>query len=169
MSVLHHLVHGAHHGAESGLKDSFSGLLFGSGLKKSLHAGYEMSFKGSAIFTLPMTAFAMGMAPRGQTLSAAAGGLSTGVASFVGGMFGGLPGAMVAGYFGDEAISSTVGKLVQKVHDLGVNNRKLGMGGNYQDSEQAYTMRQLAAQEMSGSLMNARQWLGRESVQMHSY
>jgi hypothetical protein len=42
------------------------------------------------------------------------------------------------------------------------------MGGDYQDSEQAWTTRQAAVQEMSGSLMNARQWLGHEGQAMHA-
>jgi hypothetical protein len=42
------------------------------------------------------------------------------------------------------------------------------MGGDYQDSEQTFTMRQAAVKEMSGSLLNARAWLGREGRAMHA-
>jgi hypothetical protein len=42
------------------------------------------------------------------------------------------------------------------------------MGGDYQDTQVAWTMRQRAAQEMSGSLLNARQYLGKEAALMHS-
>jgi hypothetical protein len=42
------------------------------------------------------------------------------------------------------------------------------MGGGYQDTQTAYTMRQRAAQELTGSLLNARPYLGKEAALMHS-
>jgi hypothetical protein len=50
----------------------------------------------------------------------------------------------------------------------GVNaSRKLNFGGNYKDTTVAYTMRQKAAQELGGSLLNARTYLGKEAVLFH--
>jgi hypothetical protein len=54
------------------------------------------------------------------------------------------------------------------VHDFDQNVRRVRMGGDYQDTQVAWTVRQRAAQEMAGSLLNACQYLGREAALMHS-
>ena len=153
-----------------------SGLLTGKGRKRLLgnwtrggfRAGWDMSFRGAAIFNIPMAAFSMATAPRGHAISAGVEGLTMGAGALLGGMMFGLPGAVVGGILGDSSVSRTIAKPFQMLHDYERNFRRLRMGGDYQDSEQAWTMRQAAVQEMSGSLLNARAWLGREGRAMHA-
>ena len=82
-------------------------------------------------------------------------------------MLGGIPG-MVVGMALDPIIKNAVGKPIQALHDLGRNAHRLHTGGDYKDTQVAYTMRQAAAQEMSSSLLNARSYLGREAAFLHS-
>src|ERR1039457_2783219 len=152
-----------------------SGLLTGQGRKRLLgnwtrgfRAGWDMSFRGAAIFNVPMAAFSMATAPRGHAISAGVEGLTMGAGALLGGMMFGLPGAVVGGILGDSSVSRTIAKPFQMLHDYERHFRRLRMGGDYQDSEQAWTMRQAAVQEMSGSLLNARAWLGREGRAMHA-
>ena len=56
---------------------------------------------------------------------------------------------------------------IQPLVDFGTNQRRVNFGGDYRDTATAMTMRQVAAREMSASLMNARQWLGQEGAFMH--
>jgi hypothetical protein len=139
-----------------------------AGIKRSGAAGWEMSFKGAMIFNLPMAAYAAGSAERGHKVSAGVEALTTGVGSLIGGMLFGMPGAVVGGLVGDMAISSKIGKGVQFLHDLDRVHHRLNMGGSYEDTQDAWTMRAQAAREMAGSLQNARQWLGKEGSFMHS-
>jgi hypothetical protein len=74
----------------------------------------------------------------------------------------GFPGGGVS-----QAIGDKIGQGLQFLHDFDRNQRRLKTGGNYEDTEAAYTMRQAACNELSGSLLNARQWLGREGAMMH--
>ncbi len=62
----------------------------------------------------------------------------------------------------DKAMANTIQPLV----DFGTNQRRVNFGGDYKDNSTAHTMRQVAAREMSASLMNARQWLGQEAAFM---
>lgn len=64
-------------------------------------------------------------------------------------------------------IGHVIGHGVQMFNDANRNIRHLNMGGDYKDTEIAYTMRQRAAQEMAGSIMNARRYLGQEALLMH--
>ena len=139
-----------------------------AGIKRSLKSGWEMSFKGAMIFNLPMATFAAGSAERGHKVSAGAEGLTMGGGSLIGGMMFGLPGAIVGGLLGDTAIAAKIGKGVQFLHDLDRVHHRLNMGGNYEDTQDAWTMRQQAAKELSTSLSNARQYLGKEGAFMHA-
>jgi hypothetical protein len=145
-----------------------AGESFAGGLGRSVKAGWEMSFKGTLIFNAPMAAFAMGQAERGHKLSAGVEAMSTGIGALAGGMLFGLPGAIVGGIVGDMPIAKKIGDAFQSLHDFDRRHRKLGVVGDYQDTEAAATMRQQACREMAGSLQNARQWLGREGSFMHS-
>lgn len=140
---------------------------FGGSLKHTGKSAWGMSFKGAMIFNAPIAALSMGMAPRGAALSSGAGALSTGIGSLIGGLAFGTPGAIVGGLVADSAIGESISRGVQAVHDIGRKTARLDMGGDWQDNETAFTMRQAALREMSGSLQNARQWLGREANLMH--
>ena len=52
--------------------------------------------------------------------------------------------------------------------ELDQNVRRVNMGGDYHDTQVAWTMRQRATQEMAGSLRGARQYLRKEAALMHS-
>jgi hypothetical protein len=80
----------------------------------------------------------------------------------------GMPGAIVGGLVGDMAISSKIGKGIQFIHDLDRVHHRLNRGGNYEDTQDAWTMRPQASREMAGSLRNARQWLGKEGAFLHA-
>src|ERR1017187_866263 len=142
--------------------------LFGNWTRGGFKAGYDLSFRGAAVLNVPMAVFSMATAPRGRAISAGVEGLTMGAGALLGGMMFGVPGAIVGGILGDQPISRAIARPFQMLHDFDRNIRRLRMGGDYQDSEQAWTMRQAAVQEMSGSLMNARAWLGHEGRAMHA-
>lgn len=68
-------------------------------------------------------------------------------------------------------IAAMIGKAtVAGVSNYKSNQGKLtrrNFGGNYQDTEQAYTMRQAALQKMNGTASNINQVLGNEASFMH--
>ena len=150
-----------------GFADWKSGLAFGHPLR-GLRSGYDFSFRGAAIFNIPLAAFSMASAPRGHAVSAGAESLSMGMGGLLGGLMFGPLGAIAGGVIADTYFAGQVGKAFQSLHDLDRNLHRLHMGGDYQDTQQNYTMRQAAVAEMSGSLMNARAWLGREGRAMHA-
>jgi hypothetical protein len=92
--------------------------------------------------------------------------------------FGGGIGATIAGigssFIADKVMMPLVGdylygrsRWMSSVARTSLAKKRINFGGNFRDSEAAYTMRQLAVQEMAGSLTNARQFLGNESSFMH--
>jgi hypothetical protein len=139
-----------------------------SNVGRSLKSGYHLSFAGAALFNVPIAAYSMATAARGHKVAAGVSGLTSGVGSLIGGAIGGLPGALIGGFLLDSVIGNKIASGVQKIHDIDGRMRGLGFGGNYVDTQQAATMRQSAVREMSGSLANARQYLGREGAFMHS-
>lgn len=126
-----------------------------------------MSFKGNAIIAMPLAAFSFATASRGHKMSAGVSTLSEGVGSFLGGMVAGLPGALIGGFLMDSAIGQKVGAGVQYLHDTYRDSIRLKEGGQYQDTQANFTMRQAALSELAGSLQNARSYLGREGAMMH--
>jgi hypothetical protein len=146
------------------------------GAAKGAGIGYEMGFKGGSLFVIGGAAYGMATAPRGQAISQGASyGVGFGVSSLIGGIIGGalggVPGAYVgslaAQFIGGETIDKAIAGVVQPAVDFGTNMRRARFGGDYRDTQTAYTMRSVAAREMSRSLMNARQFLGQESAFMH--
>ena len=105
----------------------------------------------------------------------------------VGAVIGGSIGTALGFVFGGHPIignivGSTIGGKAGEIFDPGLNAqanlelqisrtanvaRRVNFGGDFEDTQQAYTMRQQAVQEMSGSLMNARQYLGNEAAFFH--
>jgi len=133
-----------------------------------------MGFTGGMVPFVGFGAYAAVKAPRGHKIAAATGGgIGFGISSVIGGAVGGFLGippqaaAIVAGLAFGNAIDSTIGRGVQYAVDFGSNMRKARYGGDYRDSQVALTMRQAAAREMSGSLLNARQFLGQEASFLH--
>lgn len=79
-------------------------------------------------------------------------------------------GAVTAGALGftvDKPIRRTAERAIQAFARIEQHSRGLHMGGGYTDTEQAYTMRARAAQEMGRSILNARSYLGMEAQLFH--
>jgi hypothetical protein len=140
----------------------------GNSLSNGMYGMYRNALQGSMYFTVPITAFAFASSDRGEKVSS---GVGAGAASIIpaafGAFVGGLPGAVVGSYLGSDLTDRLVKGGLQFIHDLPQRVARLEMGGNYQDSQMALTMRQRASQEMSTSLLNARQYLGSEGRLMH--
>lgn len=145
---------------------------FAAGGKESL----ESAFGGTArkLFILGGTyGFATGT--RGHKISSAVGGAGLGwsITALAGGAIAGafgLPpmiGEVAAGLLFGTSVDESITRNVQAAVDFGANMRRTRFGGDYRDTQTALTMRQAAVREMSGSLMNARQWLGQESSFLH--
>ena len=82
------------------------------------------------------------------------------VGTWIGGVIGGGAGSMI----GDKIARTGV----QRAYKLMIATRpRVRFGGNFKDSQPAYTMRQKAEQELGSSLLNARRYLGREAQLMH--
>ena len=150
------------------VKPGFGGFLQGAKM------GGELGIKGNMPFFLVFGAIGAVTAPRGHKISAlTGGGIGFGVAAALGGAIGGAFGippnisAMVAGLIVGDGIDKFITNSVQSAVDFGSNMRKARFGGDYRDTQTAYTMRQAASREMSSSLLNARQWLGQEGAFMH--
>jgi len=136
--------------------------------RAGLISGAKAGVGGYATFGLPMAIFSGAMAPRFHKASAMAGASVPFLGMAIGTAFGGGIGGLVGGFVLDPLIQTTVGNTMQRIADYGRNNPRLQTGGDYQDTEQNYTMRQVAASEMSRSMLNARQYLGKESAFLHS-
>lgn len=178
---MHKMHYGAFYGKES--RSTFSGLAEGELLRRG--KGY-----GGAIFGRPMKGFSVGLshfkgmlpfaavqgvvggafAQKGHKMSGTIGGLARGLGYATGDLIGTTIGGPVAGFvlgsLGEE-LGGKVGEAVQMFNDFARNTKHINMGGNYEDTRVAYTMRQRAAQEMGSSVMNARTWLGKEAALLH--
>lgn len=152
--------------------------LWGRALQSPVY-GMKMALGSQQYLLPPLLAASFAMATRGEKLSsmtsAAAGiGLGSGALGalgfMVGGPFGGAVGTFAGGFLVDNYISNTVKAGMDYIHNIGMNAYRLETGYQNQqfaNSPTAYTMRQLAVQEMSGSLLNARQYLGQEANFLH--
>jgi hypothetical protein len=82
----------------------------------------------------------------------------------------GIPG-MIAGTAAAWAVDEFVTPRVAAAHKAVLRESRLlrhfNAGGDYEDTQVAYTMRQRAVQEMGQSLLNARQYLGKEALMFH--
>jgi hypothetical protein len=138
--------------------------------KPTRFSSARAGLKGNIAF-MPIMGVAETMfAPKGHKMSAFAGGAARMAAYTVGDFVGTLAGGPLLGFtLGTvtEGLGSYVEEGVQILHDFNRNIKHINMGGDYEDTQVAYTMRQRAAQELGRSAMNARQWLGREALFMH--
>lgn len=128
--------------------------------------GLKLGLKIGGIATLIDAA----AAPKGKLVShigkgvgETAGGI---LGAAAGAALGGFVGEVVGGYAGAE-LGGLAGKLIENVQETGRHIHHLNVGGGYRDTEQAYTMRQRASMEIGRSLLNARQYLGKEACLMH--
>lgn len=149
-------------------KDAWrSGLLFGKPLH-GLAKGYQINMRGAAPLMLLGGTLAAATAPRGHALSAGSRTLGGLIGTLAGSIINPVVGSIVGGYLGDKYLGAGIEKTVQGFNELAGNVRRLNMGGRYQDTEAAYTMRAVAVREMGGSMMNARRILGQEAAFMHT-
>ena len=140
-------------------------------------------YNGALLFTAPDVAFRLASARRGTKATAAAGGLAGNTvapaAFWMGNTLGRVATASRLGAFQGTMMGTGLGLLaysmaekpvqwaVGKLEDEGRYARRFHFGGDYQDSQKAFTMRQRAEAEMSSSLLNARHQLGNEARLMH--
>ena len=97
----------------------------------------------------------------GRAAGAAVGTFIAGpVGTTIGSVIGGGVGAMV----GDKIARSGTIRTIKLLND---SRPRVRFGGNFKDTQPAYNMRQLAEQQLSSSLLNARRYLGSEAQLMH--
>jgi len=122
------------------------------------------------IFAAADVATSIATAPRGELVSKVSSSLGGNLGALAGSVVGsamlGLPGEVVGTMIGYE-LGSLPGKALAKVRALGESSRRVHVGGDFQDTEAMATMRRRASAELSTSLLNARQYLGKEAVLMH--
>jgi hypothetical protein len=157
------------YGSGSALKETATGAVFGKPMR-GLRAGLGGLGKMAPFIALDF-AYSSAIARRGHFasgLGATIGGTSGSlVGSAVGGLIAGLPGAFIGSLIGDPVMRGPAARLVQNFAEFGRNQRRLNFG-SYEDSQPAFTMRQVAAREISQSLLNARQYLGKEALLLHN-
>jgi hypothetical protein len=115
-----------------------------------------------------MAAYNAAKAPRGEKLGTFAGRMTGDlIGATAGALMFGAPGAFAGTLlFGSRIGEAVTGTFARAQSHLQRKNT-LEMGGKYYDFSAARTMRQAAAAEMSGSLLNARQSLGQEAAMFH--
>ena len=132
-------------------------------------SAWNMSYEGGMPMLIGGTAFAAAIAPRGHKASAAAAfAITSPLSAIPGALLAGTAGAVVGGFVLGAPMERKAAAALQYVKETGRRTMKVNMGGDYVDTEAAYTMRQRAAQDMSGSLLNARTYLGKEAALLHS-
>jgi hypothetical protein len=149
-------------------RKGFGGAIFGRPVK-GLSVGLE-HFKGGIKFAPLQGIFGAVTAGKGHKFSGAMGGTIRGIAFASGDLIGTLLAGPIGGFaLGSafDAVAAPVTDAIQSFVDFNKNVRHINMGGNYEDTRTAYTMRQRAAQEMGSSVMNARSYLGKEAALMH--
>lgn len=137
--------------------------------------GLEEDYVGGAVYGATKgVGTATGGAIGGITGFALGSGIGSvifpGPGTIIGGIIGGIAGAISG-----EGVGGTL--LQGPARQLGLGARaivktaravdRIQFGGNFVDSRAAHTMRQRAVSDMSGSMMNARQFLGNEAIFLH--
>ena len=144
--------------------------------------GLEEDYVGGAVFGATKgVGTALGGAIGGVGGFALGAGIGTMIAPGVGTVVGGIIGGAISiattigGSIAGEKIGSSL--MQGPARQLGLGARaisrtaravdRIQFGGNFVDSRGAYTMRQRAVSDMSGSMLNARQFLGNEAIFLH--
>lgn len=145
-------------------------MIGGSALTEAANWGTKTGFKedyiGGAVFGMRQgVKRSVGMMI-GEAVGVTAGAFFGGVGTFVGGIAGAYAGDVLGEFFGRRG-SYESGRMASIRATGAIAKRKVQFGRGFRDTEEAYTMRQMAVQEMAGSLLNARQYLGNEAYFMH--
>lgn len=146
----------------------FGGYLFGRPMKGISVAHSHLS--SGLPFAAAQGIFEASRAPKHHKMSALIGGTAKAIAFGLGDAIGTVLAGPVAGIIlGSitERLGGAVEEGVQFFNDFNRMSHHINMGGNYEDTRMAYTMRQRASQEMGSSVMNARRYLGSEGILMH--
>ncbi len=182
---MHKMHYGAFYGKET--RGVFSGLAERELLNKGVG---KFGWRSGLIQGRPMMGWSVGVshfkgmmpiatiqgivggftAARGHKVSGAMGGFAKGMGFAVGDLIGTALGGPMLGYAvgaAGERVGAGFEEGLQMLHDFANKVKHINMGGNYEDTEIAYTMRHRAAQELGSSALNARQWLGKEAAFMH--
>jgi hypothetical protein len=96
--------------------------------------------------------------------------IAPGVGTIVGGIIGGIAGSIGGNAAGNAmfgGVAQNAGLAARAIVRTARAVDTVQFGGNFVDSRAAYTMRQRAVQDMSGSMLNARQFLGNEAIFLH--
>lgn len=128
--------------------------------------GLSEDYTGGAIFGATREGMASATSAMGAAVGATVGSLLPGPGTIIGAIVGGI-----GGYMAGSTLSTPL------AYDLGLAGRaivrtarmqdRVQFGGGFVDTHAAYTMRQAAVMEMSGSMLNARQYLGNEAILFH--
>lgn len=144
-----------------------SGLLFGRpGI--GLRHGLNNQVKGNLPFILLGMGLAAGTAPRGHAVSAMTRGAAGILGSIAGFAFGGTIGSVIGSELAEGTAGKAIERGVQAIADLGGHAGAGRFGGDFEDSNAAWTMRQVAVQQMASSNLNARRYLGQEAAFFHA-
>lgn len=106
----------------------------------------------------------------GFVLGSAIGSIIPGAGTIIGGIVGGIVGAIGGETIGNLAFQGPARQLGLGARAIVKTARavdRIQFGGNFVDSRSAHTMRQRAVSDMSGSMLNARQFLGNEAIFLH--
>lgn len=143
--------------------------------------GLEEDYVGGAIYGgitgTGQAAGGFGGLLAGAAAGGAIGSILPGAGTLIGGIVGtgiAIAGA-IAGQIAGENIGLGLTKGIGRQVGMGARSiirtaraiDRVQFGGNFVDSRAAYTMRQRAVQDMAGSMLNARQFLGNEAIFLH--
>lgn len=148
-----------------------SGAVFGrKGLGKAAKSVGAVTHGLRGLLALDVAA-SVAFAPRGRAVEKAAGAIGGQMTALLGGavgmMIAGPAGAVVGAMLADPVGRNFAEHTYAAATHEGRMLRNLQTGGDYVDTPIAYTMRQRGLQELSSSLLNARQYLGQEANLLH--
>jgi hypothetical protein len=76
-------------------------------------------------------------------------------------------GSIALASYGNSWLQGSAHRQLRRLHDRERNQRRLEMGGNFIDTQNASLLRQRAVNDMSSAFGNARSFLGREGAFLH--
>lgn len=134
----------------------------------ALKTGWEWSMGTMWPVLGAMAAYQGAKAPTGEKAGTFAGRLTGDlIGATAGALMFGAPGAFAGTLLFGGRIGDAIAGTFRDSQSYLQRKNTLNFGGRRYDFAAAYTMRQAAAQEMGGSLLNARQRLGQEAAMFH--
>ena len=136
------------------------------GARWGTKTGYQEDYIGGFVAGLGQGVSGASGAILGEVIGTIAGAPFGPAGVAVGQIAGNFIGAPVAAFF-TRRRSYEKGRMASYAAAGAISKHKVQFGRGFRDTEEAYTMRQAAVQEMAGSLLNARQYLGNEAFFLH--